>query len=108
MLTARPDPATLRASLRSRVEQALGPDLEAAFLYGSRARGDWTEDSDWDVLVVVREGADVGAISDALLGLTRRLYEEAGEDVRFLALRWSDADNYVGLLRNVAREGERL
>ena len=32
-----------------------GVDVEKIILFGSRARGDHSEDSDWDVLVVVRQ-----------------------------------------------------
>jgi len=35
-----------------------GVDVEKIILFGSRARGDHSEDSDWDVLVVVRQSID--------------------------------------------------
>ncbi len=43
----------LLAEMLRRLVDAFDPDL--VYLYGSRARGDATEDSDYDLMVVVRE-----------------------------------------------------
>lgn len=43
---------------RRAVEEAFGEDLERVVLFGSRARGDARPDSDWDVAVFLRRGAD--------------------------------------------------
>ncbi|MHB8575859.1 MAG: nucleotidyltransferase domain-containing protein [Dehalococcoidia bacterium] len=42
----------------SRLAQALNPDR--IYLFGSRARGDATEDSDWDLMVVVPTSDEPG------------------------------------------------
>lgn len=42
---------TLNPMLQS-LQQGLGEDLVAAALFGSRARGDATPESDWDVLLI--------------------------------------------------------
>jgi uncharacterized protein len=42
------------AELRARLEQHYGPRLAGLYLFGSQARGDAEEDSDIDVLVVLR------------------------------------------------------
>ncbi len=34
------------------------PKGSALFLYGSRARGDWAEDSDWDLLLILDKKGD--------------------------------------------------
>ena len=36
----------------SALQHHLGPDLVAVVLFGSRARGDYQSDSDWDLLVI--------------------------------------------------------
>lgn len=51
-LSGTMDRKTLLERIKS-VILALEPDAEI-YLYGSRARGDWDEDSDWDVLVLVQ------------------------------------------------------
>lgn len=43
--------ATLTPIIQA-LQQALGPDLVAIALFGSRARGDATPESDWDLLVI--------------------------------------------------------
>lgn len=100
-------PAALRQRIRELIEGALGDRLDAAYLFGSRARGDATADSDWDVLVMVHESGWDGA-HEALRGLRGRLLEETDEEVNIFTLRWSDAREHGGLLRNVAREGQLL
>jgi predicted nucleotidyltransferase len=55
--------ATLKnliSELKREMAGALGPRLEAAYLFGSRARGEAHSDSDIDVLVVVRGSFDYG------------------------------------------------
>lgn len=38
--------------IRNRLEEKEHPDeVTKIYLFGSRARGDWTEDSDWDIFV---------------------------------------------------------
>lgn len=47
-------PCPVPAALRQAAERAVRdiPGVEAAVLFGSRARGDWREDSDWDLALV--------------------------------------------------------
>lgn len=45
--------------------------VEEVVLFGSRARGDWNEDSDIDVLVIVSEPA--AALKDRIIELSARL-----------------------------------
>jgi predicted nucleotidyltransferase len=54
------------SELKRELAGALGPRLEAAYLFGSRARGEAEPDSDIDVLVVVRGNFDY----DDLIGRT--------------------------------------
>jgi predicted nucleotidyltransferase len=46
------------SELKRELARVLGPRLESAYLYGSRARGEAELDSDIDVLVVVRGNFD--------------------------------------------------
>ncbi len=47
-----------------KVAENYGVDVEKIILFGSRARGDHNEDSDWDVLVVVRQSIDPKKMRD--------------------------------------------
>ena len=51
---------TVLTEFREELARLLGERFEAAYLFGSRARGDHRADSDLDVLVVVRGVVDYG------------------------------------------------
>lgn len=102
------DASVIRSQLRSSIEMALGRDLDATYLYGSRSRGDAGPDSDWDVLVMLHDDADWLKARAEMRYLTGRMAEETNERVSILPLRWADADEHAGLLANVAREGQAL
>lgn len=92
---------------RSQVEQAIRILLkkynaECAILFGSYARGEQTDASDIDVLVVGGEKnrpKDIFAFGEELRRLTNR-------DVDAFELR--EADKGSELYRNVMREGVRI
>ena len=50
------DPILTR--FRATLDEIYGPRLERVMLYGSRARGDAREDSDYDVAVFLRDMPD--------------------------------------------------
>jgi predicted nucleotidyltransferase len=102
------DSAIVRSRIRSSIEKALGRDLDAAYLYGSHARGDAGPESDWDVLVMLHDNADWSKARSEMRRLTGEIAEETNERVSILPLRWSDADEHAGLLTNVAREAQSL
>jgi predicted nucleotidyltransferase len=56
---------------RAALDELYGDALERVVLYGSRARGDWRTDSDYDVAVFIRGLSDRWREMDrlALLGL---------------------------------------
>ncbi len=68
----RPSPGTRRDAAQAALLAivATQPDIAAAYLFGSVARGDATERSDVDVALLVAPGADpdavCGQVSDAL------------------------------------------
>lgn len=104
----RIDEPTLRRDLRRAIDDAARDGVEAAILFGSRARGDARSDSDWDVLVLLEDTEDVAtermAIRQALFDIGRR----NGAKVQPVIMRWSDIHDNVGLMRNVASEGVPL
>ena len=52
----------------------LGVSVGRIILFGSRARGDYREDSDYDILVVVKERLDWRLRRELSLRIRRRLY----------------------------------
>ena len=63
----------------------LGVEVEKIILFGSRARGDYREDSDWDILIVVSEDAP----PQALKQLRRNLYLRLSIPVDIITVRKS-------------------
>jgi hypothetical protein len=51
--STRPDFETTRRLLREELNERFGSKLVCLLLTGSRARGNWRSDSDWDIVAVV-------------------------------------------------------
>ena len=89
-------------------------DLDAAILFGSRARRDHRPDSDADVAVLLH--GRHGPFLDTKLALADIAYEvllETGILIQPLPVwedEWEDPDHAANprLIRNIAREGIRL
>jgi predicted nucleotidyltransferase len=73
MLTRADQQTVLLTELRREWSLLLGGQFSAAYLYGSRARGEHRPDSDVDVLVVVRGEADCGALIERTSEAVSRL-----------------------------------
>ncbi len=92
------------AQILERLREMLGP--EQVWLFGSRARGDATHDSDWDLFVVMPDDASEDAYNP---GRTWPLRRGAGvrADLAFCrASEFADARSIVNTLaHDVEREG---
>lgn len=94
--------------LIDRVRNSFGDNLKKIILYGSRARGDHHEYSDYDILVLVKEFlpdwknkvADIGG--DLLFEYSLLFPMLVLTEPKF------DADNYEPLYRNIRKEGKLL
>lgn len=64
------DPRSALRPLVARLREALG--AEEVWLFGSRARGTATSDSDWDLLVVVPDGVSDEALEPVAVWRLRR------------------------------------
>jgi uncharacterized protein len=87
-----------------------GIRLERAFLYGSRARGDYRADSDADLALVLAEGGDDWRLLWDLSGLAYDVFLETGvliQPVPISSSDWAHPETFVrpSFLRNIAREG---
>lgn len=86
---------------------------ERVLLYGSRARGDFRPDSDADVAVILRHGADDWKLLWTLTGLAYDIFFDTGimiQPVPVSSRDWADPDSFPrpSFLRNVAQEGIQL
>ena len=48
-------------------------NVEKIILFGSRARGDYREDSDWDLLIIIKEKVDSKILDEFWLSVKREL-----------------------------------
>jgi predicted nucleotidyltransferase len=94
--------------LRHRLNEVYGARLARAVLYGSRARGDWNADSDYDVAVFLTDMTEWWPEQERLADLRVEMFDETGEllDIHpFLASEWPDRTPLMGEIR---REGVDL
>ncbi len=101
----RADEEALREIKRIVLEEAerLGIRVEKVILFGSRARGEAREDSDWDILVIVSDRA-----SDKSLKMLRRsLYIKLDLPVDIITIRWSRWVRHRYMPGTIAYEASR-
>jgi predicted nucleotidyltransferase len=106
MATITDDPILKR--LRVALDQLYGERIERVVLFGSRARGDAGEDSDYDVAVFLRDLTDRWQELDRLADLRTEFLEDA--DV-FIDAKPYPAGAYrdrTTLMREIRREGVDL
>jgi predicted nucleotidyltransferase len=106
--------ATLADPILVRLKQELvalyGPRLKQVLLYGSRARGDFHEDSDYDVLVVIEGPLDYWKELHRLADLSSAITWDTvgtGKPVvaSFKAATEEMIQKRTGFMHNVRREG---
>ena len=86
------------------------PNAEA-YLFGSRARGDFRPDSDWDILILVDEDKVTNDLEDKFRDDLYDIELESGQVIStFIYPKdyWSSILIYSPLYKNVNQEGIRL
>lgn len=85
--------------------------LAEAYLFGSRARGDYRNDSDWDILILIDDAKVTNDIDDKFRKDLYELEIESGQVIStFIYTKndWSSILIYSPLYKNISREGIRL
>lgn len=98
---------SLPKEFRSRAEAALPGRVAKVVLFGSRARGDAHDDSDWDLAVFLEGGAD----SRDLCRLADAAYDlivETGAFIQPIAFPIEEFDRDLAILRRIRTEGLAL
>ncbi len=89
---------------------AKDPNAEA-FLFGSRARGDYRVDSDWDILILVDNNKITNEIEDYFREDLYQIELDYGQIIStFIYSKdfWKSSLVYSPLYKNVIKEGIRL
>jgi uncharacterized protein len=97
------DPVLRR--FRAALDNMFGDRIERVVLFGSRARGEATEDSDYDVAVFLRDFTDRWPEVDRLVEIETDLLYDVGAFVHAMPFRagaWQERSPLMGAIR---REG---
>ncbi len=94
--------------LRAALEDLYGNRIERVVLFGSRARGDANEESDYDVAVFLRNIADRWCELDRLADLRTEFLEETGAFIDAKPYPAGAYSDRTTLMREIRREGVDL
>jgi predicted nucleotidyltransferase len=101
-MVVRPCDDPVLKHLRAALDEMYGERIERVVLFGSRARGDAHEDSDYDVAVFLRDMTDRFAEMDRLADLGTDILNETGEFVHAMPYRAGSYDERTPLMRSAA------
>ncbi len=99
------------AKFRAALYDLYGPRIERVVLFGSRARGDAREDSDYDVAVFLKDlgaGNDRWREADRIALAASRITTETGAVIHAMPYRASSYLERTPLMHEVRREGIEL
>lgn len=113
----REDEIPFRKTAREAIEDFVregkrnfGSDLVQVLIFGSHARGDATSDSDVDLLVVLKEPFDYGAVRDQLIDIAYGVTFDKGRLIHLSPVLMTEKDFLTGnspLLLNIRKEAKR-
>jgi uncharacterized protein len=84
-MIAKPQDNPVLKRFRATLDEIYGPRLERVMLYGSRARGDAREDSDYDVAVFLHDMPDRIAELYRLADISTAILDETGAFIHAMA-----------------------
>jgi uncharacterized protein len=100
------DPVLIR--FRAALDALYGERIERVVLFGSRARGDAREDSDYDVAVFLKDLTDRWPELDRLADLSTDIVDEMGEVIHAMPYRAGAYRDRTSLMREIRIEGVDL
>lgn len=98
----------LLSRLKDELQKLYGERLKQVLLYGSRARGDHREDSDYDVLVVLQSPFDWWEEQRSLSRLSDRLLVETWAELSLQPVSEEGLQRRTGFMHNVRKEAVRI
>lgn len=93
---------------RAALDELYGERIERVVLFGSRARGDAHEDSDYDVAVFLRDLTDRWQEVDRIVPVVTDILYEDGAFIHAMPYRAGAYRDRTSLMREIRREGVDL
>jgi uncharacterized protein len=104
-MTKQPPSDPVLKQFRTALDEIYGAQLERVVLYGSRARGDATADSDYDVAVFLRGLKDRWAEMDKIAVVATDILKQTGAVISALAYPERAYNERSPLMHEIRREG---
>jgi uncharacterized protein len=102
MATANP---VIMDKFRAALNALYGERIERVVLYGSRARGDARQDSDYDVAVFLKDMADRWNEIDKIVEIEVGILDETGAVINALPFQAGSYRERTPLMHEIRREG---
>ena len=90
---------------RAAIDGLYGNRVERVVLFGSRARGDAQDDSDYDVAVFLKDLNDRWAEADKIARASMTVFDETGALIHAMPYREGGYQERTPLMHEVRREG---
>lgn len=102
MATANP---LVLAKFRAALDELYGKRIERVVLFGSRARGDARDDSDYDIAVFLRNLDDRWAESEKIAVVATDVLDATGAVIHAMPYRAGSYQERTPLMHELRREG---
>lgn len=106
MLSAVDDPILKR--FRSALDRIYGDRIERVVLFGSRARGDARQDSDYDIAVFLHDLTDRWREADRIIPVVTDILYDGEAFIHAMPHRAGSYEERTPLMREIRREGVDL
>jgi predicted nucleotidyltransferase len=101
----RPANDPILKRFRAALDEIYGERIERVVLFGSRARGDAREDSDYDLAVFLKDLTDRWPELDRLADLGTDFLEETGEFIHAMPYRAGSYEDRTPLMHEIRADG---
>ena len=104
-MTDQPQNNPILKRFRASLDGIYGARLERVMLYGSRARGDAHEESDYDIAVFLRDMPDRIAELYRLADLSTAILEDGGDFIHAMAYPAGSYNDRTPLMHEIRADG---
>jgi uncharacterized protein len=107
-MIARPADDPILKRFRAALDELYGQRIERILLFGSRARGEARENSDYDVAVFLRDLTDRWQEMDRIIPIVTDIIDDTGAVIHAMPYRARAYQDRTSLMREIRREGVDL